>query len=220
MRRAPRHVAVGRPLSARGRCDLWAHAGKHAPRAQPGARAARNATLKDLNATVAQEPAPDGAPAAHRSAVSAKAPAARYTVLERLASGGMGTVYRVLDRVAGEERVLKRVRVDGSDENPGSARSLYFVAAFEREYQVLRTLDHPRIIRVFDYGIDEEGPFYTMELLDGQDMRGMAPMPYRTACSCLRDVATSLVLLHARRLVHRDLSPGNVRITSDGRCKL
>jgi tetratricopeptide (TPR) repeat protein len=135
-------------------------------------------------------------------------------VLERLASGGMGTVYRVLDRVAGEERVLKRMQVQEG------ARARYFLEAFEREYQVLRTLDHPRIIRAFDYGIDDEGPYYTMELLDGNDLRRTAPTPYKTACSRLRDVATSLVLLHARRLLHRDLSPGNVRLTSDGRCKL
>jgi hypothetical protein len=135
-------------------------------------------------------------------------------VLERLASGGMGTVYRVLDRVAGQERVLKRMQVQDG------ARAQFFLEAFEREYQVLRTLDHPRIIKVFDYGVDDEGPYYAMELLDGHDLRRTAPTPYKTACSRLRDVATSLVLLHARRLVHRDLSPGNVRITSDGRCKL
>jgi hypothetical protein len=135
-------------------------------------------------------------------------------VLERLASGGMGTVYRVLDQVVGHERVLKRLQVQDG------ARAQFFLEAFEREYQVLRTLDHPRIIKVFDYGVDDEGPYYAMELLDGHDLRRTAPTPYKTACSRLRDVATSLVLLHARRLVHRDLSPGNVRITSDGRCKL
>src|SRR5258708_30505932 len=59
-----------------------------------------------------------------------------------------------------------------------------------------------------------------MELLEGQDMRKAAPLPYREACRHLRDVATSLALLHARRLLHRDLSPGNVRMTTDGRCKL
>jgi hypothetical protein len=125
----------------------------------------------------------------------------------------MGVVYRVFDAVAGEERALKRIR-------PEARNKPLYVRAFEREYQVLATLDHPRIIRVFDYGVDEEGPYYTMELLSGHDMRDAAPLPYRDACLQLRDVATSLALLHARRLVHRDLSPGNVRMTRDGRCKL
>ena len=139
--------------------------------------------------------------------------AVRYVVREHLASGGMGDVYRVLDRVTGEERALKRIRLEATKQR-------FFVEAFEREYRVLATLDHPRIIRVFDYGVDELGPYYTMELLAGRDMRKASPMPYRDACGYLRDVATSLALLHARRLIHRDLSPGNVRLTEDGHCKL
>jgi hypothetical protein len=125
----------------------------------------------------------------------------------------MGVVYRVFDRVAGEERALKRIRPQAKD-------NALYVQAFEREFRVLKTLDHPRIIRVFDHGVDELGPYYTMELLSGQDMRHAAPLPYREACLQLRDVATSLSLLHARRLLHRDLSPANVRMTRDGRCKL
>ncbi len=132
---------------------------------------------------------------------------------ERLASGGMGVVYRVFDRATGEERALKRIRAE-------STKQRFFVGAFEREYHVLATLDHPRIIRVFDYGVDDLGPFYTMELLSGCDMRKASPVPYREACRHLRDVASSLALLHARRLIHRDLSPGNVRMTDDGHCKL
>ena len=137
----------------------------------------------------------------------------RYVVKEELASGGMGIVYRVLDRSTGEDRALKRL-------NREAVSQPFLVAAFEREYQVLAGLAHPRIIRVFDYGVDEIGAYYTMELLEGQDMRKAAPLPYREACALLRDVATSLALLHARRLIHRDLSPANVRMTPDGHCKL
>ncbi len=138
---------------------------------------------------------------------------ARYVVKEELAAGGMGVVYRVHDRTTGEARALKRIQ-------PDVARDPFHVAAFEREYQVLAGLDHPRIIRVFDYGVDEIGPYYTMELLEGDDMRHASPLPFRGACGYLRDVATSLALLHARRLIHRNLSPSNVRMTPDGHCKL
>src|SRR5215831_14086505 len=112
----------------------------------------------------------------------------RYVVEEELASGGMGVVFRVRDRVTGELRALKRV-------NQSGAHHAYYTKAFEREYQVLASLQHPRIIRVFDYGVDELGPFYTMEILEGRDLRSSAPLPYETACTYIRDVATSLALL-------------------------
>ncbi len=132
---------------------------------------------------------------------------------EKLGGGGMGVVYAVVDRRTNEPRALKRLSQEAA-EDPS------LVEAFEREYQVLAGLEHPRIIEVYDYGVDEAGPYYTMELLSGQDMRKAAPLPYVDACRLLRDVATSLALLHARRLLHRDLSPANVRMTADGRCKL
>ncbi|MDB4989489.1 MAG: serine/threonine protein kinase [Myxococcaceae bacterium] len=138
----------------------------------------------------------------------------RYEVKEQIAHGGMGMVYRVLDRSTGQERALKRVFV----RNP--ARKSLYTSAFEREYQVLAGLDHPRIIRVFDYGVDAEGPFYTMELVRGRDLESAVPIPWRDVCLHMRDVAASLSLLHARRLLHRDLSPGNVKIGEDGHCKL
>jgi serine/threonine-protein kinase len=125
----------------------------------------------------------------------------------------MGVVYRAIDRASGEPRALKRMR-------PDAASDPKVVEAFEREYQTLASIEHPRIIRVYDYGIDARGPYYAMELVEGQDLRSVAPVPFREACIYLRDIATSLALLHARRLLHRDLSPANVRKTLDGHCKL
>ena len=49
------------------------------------------------------------------------------------------------------------------------------VALFEREFHALAQLSHPRVIEVYDYGVDETGPYYTMELLDGGDLRARAP---------------------------------------------
>jgi serine/threonine protein kinase len=93
----------------------------------------------------------------------------RYEVLERLGRGGMGAVYRALDRVSGQEVVLKRVLAE-------DARRELYIAAFEREYRVLASLDHPRIVRVFDYGVDADGPYYTMELVRGRDLSRAAPL--------------------------------------------
>ncbi|HTV20625.1 MAG TPA: serine/threonine-protein kinase, partial [Polyangiaceae bacterium] len=135
----------------------------------------------------------------------------RYVVEASLASGGMGSVYRVRDQVSGRLLALKRLL-------PGSSSTA--ATLFRREYHTLARLRHPRIIEVYDYGVDARGPYYTMELLDGQDLRALAPLSYRKACLYLRDVASSLSLLHAQRVLHRDLTPANVRVTSDGRCKL
>jgi hypothetical protein len=94
------------------------------------------------------------------------------------------------------------------------------IAFFEREYFTLAQLLHPRIVSVHDYGIDATGPYYTMELLDGGDLQRKAPVDWRQACAFARDLCSALALVHSRRLVYRDLSPRNVRCTSDGLAKL
>ena len=139
--------------------------------------------------------------------------AGRYELQKRLARGGMGEVFSALDRSTGSSVALKRLR-------PAVLNQPSIVSDFMREYHALSMLRHPRIIEVYDYGVDREQPYYTMELLDGQDLSELSPLPYREACFYLRDVASSLALLHARRLLHRDVSPRNVRRTGDGRCKL
>ena len=135
----------------------------------------------------------------------------RYRIERLLGAGGMGTVYEVLDESTGERLALKRLRPECTTMH---------AELFEREYQTLASLRHPRIVRVFEYGVDEAGPFYTMELLEGSDLSERAPMAWQEVCTCLRDAASILGLLHARRLVHRDLSPRNLWLTRDARLKL
>jgi Protein kinase domain/AAA ATPase domain len=143
--------------------------------------------------------------------VGAWSVARRYKVEAPLASGGMGSVYRVRDESSGRLMALKRLLPNASATT---------ALLFRKEYHTLARLRHPSIIEVYDYGVDDDVPFYTMELLDGQDLRALAPLPYAEACRHLRDVASALSLLHAHRLLHRDLTPANVRVTSNGRCKL
>ncbi|HMJ13315.1 MAG TPA: protein kinase, partial [Polyangiaceae bacterium] len=136
----------------------------------------------------------------------------RYGVETRLAQGGMGCVYRVYDETTARRVALKRLLVSSQREQAA--------LLFAREYHTLASLKHPRVIEVYDFGVDALGPYYTMELLEGSDLRELAPLGYRAACQHLRDIASSLALLHARRLLHRDISARNVRVTQDGRCKL
>ena len=137
----------------------------------------------------------------------------RYRVESVLGRGGMGAVYRVRD-VDGPVVALKR----GWARDPSKAAKRQ--ALLQREYCTLAQLAHPRIIEVYDYGIDERGPYYTMELLDGADLESGGKLPWREVCAVLHDVASSLAILHSRRLLHRDVSARNVRRTADGRAKL
>src|SRR5688572_16054584 len=90
----------------------------------------------------------------------------RYVVQAEIGRGGMARVYRVVDTASGSEVALKQLEPAGSDR---AVRDQ--VAAFEREYHTLVQLAHPRIIEVYDFGADEGGRYYTMELLDGGDLR-------------------------------------------------
>jgi hypothetical protein len=135
----------------------------------------------------------------------------RYIVEAELGAGGMGVVSRVRDTSTGRTLALKQLR-------PNASRTEE--ALFQREYHTLVLLKHPRIVEVRDYGIHAGAPYYTMELLDGADLHALSPLSYREACRHLRDVASSLGLLAAHRLVHRDLTARNVRVTSDNRSKV
>lgn len=138
--------------------------------------------------------------------------AGRYRVEGSIGRGAAGEIFEVTDTASGERFALKWLRRE-------AAADRTHVMRFEREYHTLRGLSHPRIIRVHDYGNDG-APYYTMELVDGSDLRDLGPLPYREACRYLRDIASSLALLHTRGLLHRDVSPRNARVGRDGCCKL
>jgi hypothetical protein len=139
----------------------------------------------------------------------------RYKFLRGLGGGGMAVVYEVFDAVSGRAVALKRLHPLANEGQRRRVREL-----FEREYQQLSELSHPRIVEVFDYGLDEHGPYYTMELLDGGDLEQLVPASYSRVCAIARDVCSALSLLHSRRLLHRDVSPRNVRCAADGTTKL
>jgi hypothetical protein len=139
----------------------------------------------------------------------------RYELAEQLGRGGMAVVYRAVDASKGVTVALKRAVLH---KDPAHARELR--ALFEREFHTLAQLKHPSVIAVYDFGVDPSGPYYTMELLEGGDLTDASPLPYRRACALLMQISSSLALLHARGMLHRDVTPRNVRCTSDERAKL
>ena len=145
----------------------------------------------------------------------------RYSVRALLGHGGMARVYHVVDEITGHELALKQWHASSVSGSALDARARkQSVAQFEYEYLTLAQLDHPCMIEVYDYGLHERGPYFTMELLDGGDLRDHAPLPWRRACHVFYDICSSLALLHSRRLIHRDISPRNIRCTRHGDAKL
>ncbi|MFM2418620.1 MAG: hypothetical protein RL385_3343, partial [Pseudomonadota bacterium] len=86
-------------------------------------------------------------------------------------------VYSAWDEAEQRTLALKRPLPDAAP------RQIELLAS---EYRTLVSLKHPRIIEVYDYGFDAEGPYYTMELLDGMDLRARSPLPWRQVCTYLR----------------------------------
>jgi hypothetical protein len=127
----------------------------------------------------------------------------------------MAVVHEVFD--AQTQALVARKRLQRKGDETQQRRTAQL---FEREFLTLAQLTHPRIVQVREYGVDEQGPWFTMELLDGGDLQELAPLPWRRACAIARDVASGLSLLHSRSLIHRDVSPRNVRCTQDGLAKL
>ena len=137
--------------------------------------------------------------------------AGRYEVRAALGAGGAAQIYRVLDRGSNAELALKQLHVRAAAK---------LSEMFELEYRTLASLNHPHTVRVYEFGHDPAGPFYTMELLEGRDLGGAGALTWRTACRHLADAVQVLGLLHARRLLHRDVSPRNLWLMPDGRVKL
>jgi hypothetical protein len=135
----------------------------------------------------------------------------RYRIEKTLGRGGMGEVLAVVDQSTGKRFALKRLL-------PGAKPK--HTLLLSREFHTLHGLTHPNVVHAFDYGSSEGVPYYTMELLAGSDVEDMAPMPWQKAVPILRDVASALSLIHARHLLHRDVSARNVWLTPEGVVKL
>ena len=139
-----------------------------------------------------------------------------YEIVSPLGAGGMGEVYRAIDSRLGREVAVKvlpeRIGVD-----PDA------LARFEREARAVAALSHPNILGIFDFGTEGVTTYSVSELLEGQTLRdrlGGGAIPVRKAVEYAAQIARGLAAAHEKGIVHRDVKPENIFITSDGRVKI
>jgi hypothetical protein len=135
-----------------------------------------------------------------------------YELVEEIARGGMGIVYRAVQKSLGRTVAVKMLlRRDLA--GPGD------LARFRSEAEAAAQLDHPGIVSIFEVGECDGHPFYSMPLVEGTTLsRRLAdgPLPPREAAAILAKVATAVQAAHDRGVLHRDLKPSNILIDSAG----
>lgn len=141
----------------------------------------------------------------------------RYRIIERLARGGMATVYRAVDT-----RLDRIVAVKVMHEGLGD--DIDFARKFDREARAAARLSHPNIVAVFDQGEDGGRPYIIMEYVEGRTLRHViatqAPLPPEKALSYIEPVIKALAAAHEVGLVHCDVKPENVLISDRGVVKV
>ncbi len=141
----------------------------------------------------------------------------RYHIVERIAAGGMGEVFRAHDAVLSREVAVKVLhRSLASDPS--------FVERFRREARAAATLNHPNIVAVYDWGSVEGIYYMVMEYVHGRSVRDVLNASGRLAptqtADVVRQTLRALEHAHAKGIVHRDLKPENILVTPDGVVKL
>lgn len=134
----------------------------------------------------------------------------RYEIRGKLGQGGLGAVYRAYDRNLNREVAIKRVLPDGEAESQEEATS-----SLLKEAKALSAIQHPHIVTVYDCGVDEDGPYVVMEILEGrtiEEMVGQGTLVWEDFREVVMQTQEALIAAQDLDLVHRDLKPGNIMV--------
>jgi serine/threonine protein kinase len=141
----------------------------------------------------------------------------RYEILEKIGEGAMGVVHRARDRTLGRVVALKMLSTDLTGEEELHRR-------FRREVEAIGRLSHPNIVTVYDMGESEGQLYMAMELLEGSDLRAMieshADVSLAERVRIMMEIGQGLGYAHSKGVVHRDVKPANIFVTSAGPVKI
>jgi eukaryotic-like serine/threonine-protein kinase len=137
----------------------------------------------------------------------------RYEIQAPLRSGGMATIYLAWDHALQRRVALKRLKPDLIDD-PTAVQTLH------DEARVLAQLRHPNILEIFDAHLDERQPYLVTELIEGQPLSRLMPLPPMQAVDYALQIAAALAFSHANGVIHCDVKPDNIMVDHEGRVKL
>lgn len=141
----------------------------------------------------------------------------RYTIIEQIGLGGMAVVYRARDEKLGRDVTFKVLREEHLSDNE-------FIKRFNVEARAAASLSHPNIVSVYDVGNDGDIYFIVMEYIDGCTLKDLinrkAPFSNQEVISISLQVASALEHAHANGIIHRDIKPQNILVSSSGKVKV
>ena len=140
----------------------------------------------------------------------------RYEITQLLGEGGMSFVYKAIDKQLQRTVAIKTLK-------PVYVEQEKFVERFKREAQTAANLNHPNIVQIFDWGIGDE-PFFVMEYIEGSTLTSIISKKKTLSINDIlfigAQVSSGLQAAHSQGLVHRDIKPGNIMITPEGKVKV
>ncbi|MBN1264394.1 MAG: serine/threonine protein kinase [Anaerolineales bacterium] len=141
----------------------------------------------------------------------------RYWILSHLGSGGMADVYHAQDKNLLRDTAIKLLHTELSN-------NTQFIERFHHEARAAANLSHPNLVTVFDFGLDSEIAYLVMEYIEGQDLKSYlrqnSPLPIPLAVHLMQQICSGAGYAHRAGLVHCDLKPQNILLTTDGRVKI
>jgi eukaryotic-like serine/threonine-protein kinase len=140
-----------------------------------------------------------------------------YDVLDKIAEGGMGAVYKARHKTTGQVVAIKVLP-------PTTVKNPVLLKRFEQEYRAATAIDHPHVVRALEFCGTGPAPFLVMEYVDGESLGAKVdrdgPLPEEAAVRIIAQVCQGLHRAHKQKLVHRDVKPDNILVTADGTAKL